>query len=147
MSELDTLTMEQAREMDNDALRVLVARLLDYRLYEGNGWHGRYVFGGPWLASYSEEEMAKVWAHVRAYSTPEEAMKNLDAPDWPDCLDDAAKLVQGTIFHAFTLSGLYDFGWSATIRDHKDVKYVEHARQPARAVTLAWVAWRLRQGR
>lgn len=123
MSELDTLTMERVREMSDHNLRMLVAEL--------RGWTDI-------IEDYDQ------WNYT---GTPPDGGPSGFLPGWPWLLDDAAKLVQGTIFHAFTLSGLYDFGWSATIRDHKDVKYVEHARQPARAVTLAWVAWRLRQGR
>lgn len=119
------LTMEQVREMDNTALRVLVAQLL--------GWTDIYEQFGEW-----EEERAFDY-----YGVPLGWTNRTALPEWPEYLDDAVELFNDEQVHAFTLSGLHDFGWSAVICDHKGMKYIEHDRMPARAVVLAWIAWKL----
>lgn len=145
---MDALTIHQAREMDNDELRALVAQMLDYRLYEGNGRYGRYVFCGPWLASYSEEQLTRFWNGVRAYATPEEARTSQDVPDWPEDLHDAVGLMDGLDWILCPAdSGGYSclIEWGARTEYGREHAVEEIEDGAARAVTLAWVAWKLAQ--
>jgi len=155
---LDALTMEQVRAMDNAALRVLVAEMLDYRIYEGNGRYGRYVFCGPWLAEYTERQLERFWDMARSYTTPEAAKTSQDVPDWPEDLDYAVDLLHTLMkpndgFHWHLATEAPDSfvciaGYEGMAAErHKErgeiVRVLEYAPTPARAVTLAWVAWKL----
>ncbi len=135
------LTMEQVREMDDVALRRLVAEMLGWHIeHEEHKFQEFVIYRESFIV---RPDGSKFKPQVIDKYLEQELVSAL--PDWVECLDDAVELISGEFFHAFTLSGLYDFGWSATICDHEDTKYVELDRTPARAVTLAWVAWKLAQ--
>jgi len=135
------LTMEQVREMDNYALQRLVGELLGWHIeHEEHKFQEFVIYRESFIV---RPDGSKFNPQVVDKYLEQELVSAL--PDWSECLDDAVELINGEQFHAFTLSGLCDFGWSATICDHKDIKYIEYSRKPARALILAWVAWKLNQ--
>jgi len=135
------LTMEQVREMDNYALQRLVGELLGWHIeHEEHKFQEFVIYRESFIV---RPDGSKFNPQVIDKYLEQELISAL--PDWVECLDDAVELFNGEQVHAFTLSGLHDFGWSAVICDHKDMKYIEHDRMPARAVVLAWIAWKLNQ--
>src|SRR5690606_19182219 len=133
------LTMDQVREMDNYALQRLVGELLGWHIeHEEHKFQEFVIYRESFIV---RPDGSKFNPQVIDKYLEQELISAL--PDWVECLDDAVELFNGEQVHVFTLSGLHDFGWSAVICDHKDMKYIEHDRTPARAVVLAWIAWKL----
>lgn len=127
---MDTnLTMEQVRAMDNTALRRLVAEMFGWTdIYEQWGEYGEYP-----AFDY--------------HGVPPGTEYRTQLPDWPDCLDDAVELVDGM---EWTLGPDRYMGeitclieWGADLEYGREHAVEEFAPTPARAVTLAWVAWKL----
>jgi hypothetical protein len=125
------LTMEQVREMDNTALRVLVAQLL--------GWTEIYEQYSEW-----EEERAFDY-HGVPPSTDDRTL----LPDWPEDLNDAVWLVTGL---EWTLGPdrykgeiACSIEWGANLEYGREHAVEEFSPTPVRAVTLAWIAWKLAQ--
>lgn len=117
------LTMEQVREMDNTALRVLVAQLL--------GWTDIYEQYGEW-----EEERAFDYHGVPPGWTSRTVL-----PDWLECLDDAVYLVSDMYWSVEKSVGY----WAAVSSMPSGDGQIVCEDTPARALVLAWIAWKLAQ--
>lgn len=85
-------TADDLRTMTPDVLRRWLAEALDYRIYEGEGYYGRFVCMIPPSHDYTPEEWAKFWRMTRAYPTAEKAWTGEDVPDWPNDIGAALAL-------------------------------------------------------
>ncbi len=136
---LDALTMESVRAMDDHTLRRLVAGMLGWRIE-----HETHEFAGMIL--YRESFIVRPdGSKFKAYVIDEYHEQELVCviPDWPDSLDDAVSLLVGQRMELQS-SGA---DWAARVGYWPGADGWQRADTPARAVTLAWVAWKLEQGR
>lgn len=131
--ELSALTMDQVRAMDNITLRVQVAMLLGWSDIHEQWieWKGKRIFDYQGVPAGAGGHDARL-------------------PNWVTYLDDAIELVAGL---EWTLGPdryqgeiACSIEWGANLDYGREHCVEEYARQPARAVTLAWVAWKLAQG-
>jgi len=122
------LTMDQVREKDNAELRRLVAELL--------GWTDIYEQWGE-FDDYSAFDY---------HGVPPGWTNRTVLPDWLECLDDAVLLVDGLNWllghDRYRNEIVCSIEWGKHGWEHGAEEY---ATTPARAVTLAWVAWKLAQ--
>ena len=136
------LTMEQVREMDNYALQRLVGELLGWHIE-----HEEHKFQE--FVTYRESfivrpDGSKFNPQVIDKYLEQELVSAL--PDWVECLDDAVLLVDGLNWllghDRYRNEIVCSIEWGKHGWEHGAEEY---ATTPARAVTLAWVAWKLAQ--
>jgi hypothetical protein len=130
------LTMEQVRALDNEDLRRVVAELVGYRvvpcLEASNAGLFRVVYGDQ-EAEWCGRSVEEAWG-VSLMGVETE----LNIPDYVRDLNAAvALLTVGFGLHRWDSEVLYE------CRLDRAILEPEQAETPARAVCLAWVAWRL----
>jgi len=136
------LTMEQVREMDNYALQRLVGDLLGWHIeHEEHKFQEFVIYRESFIV---RPDGSKFNPQVVDKYLEQELVSAL--PDWVECLDDAVRLLPDQYYE-------FEY-WPA---DDETAAFfrctiigmpraiVEDALTPARAVVLAWIAWRLNQ--
>ena len=136
--DLSTLTMDAVRALDDSGLRRVVAELLDYRVVpcEGASNAGRFhVVCGDTEAQWCGRSVEEAWgmslARVETW---------LNIPDYVRDLNAAVELLP--IDWELSRMNEGEFYWCKLDRD---MVGLEQANTPARAICLAWIAWRLAQ--
>lgn len=137
--------MEQVREMDNYALQRLVGELLGWHIeHEEHKFQDYVIYRESFIV---RPDGSKFNPQVTDEYLEQELVSVL--PEWSECLDDAIELVAGLDWFLgpdrYTGEIACSIEWGANLDYGREHCVEEFAPAPARAVTLAWVAWKLAQ--